>query len=138
MKNHQILLLFLLVSTFIGCSSSTPETKTSLETRFTSCSMLENIVWQYDFYEIIEVWGAPTDTLYFGRKPPKMTRNFGSDDYWHNIAFAWSDTSRVKVEGKITIKLVFDAEIDSLGNYSAVKGKHTYAANCFPLNESAY
>jgi len=94
---------------------------------------MEYSAWEHDFYEITEVWGAPTDTLYFGKKAPKMTKNLGTDDYWHEIAFAWSDTSKVKVEGKHTIKLTFDAVIDSLGNYSAVKGKHTSGVNCFPL-----
>ncbi len=138
MKNFQIISFYLLSFALIGCSSSTPETKIPLKNYYTDCSIMEQVTWQYDFYEIIAVWGKPTDTLHFGKKPPKMTRNFGSDDYWHNIAFAWSDTSKVKVEGKLTIKLVFDAEIDSFGNYSAVKGKHASYANCYPLNESAY
>ena len=44
---------------------------------YRNCSVMEYNTWEYNFYEIIQVWGMPTDTLYFSKKALKMNRNLG-------------------------------------------------------------
>ncbi len=56
------------------------------------------------------------------------------------MTYEWSDTSKVKVEGKLSIKLLFEAEEVENGNYKPIKGNMGIRAgcDCFPLHGSAY
>ena len=119
-----------------GCSVSEREIK-PLKTYYTQCNIAEINLFGHDYYDIVEVWGSPTDTLYADKKLPKHK---GSNDSWYYVAYSWSDTSKVKVEGKLSIKLIFEAELENNGYYKPIKGNNGISPNCscYPLNESAY
>ena len=114
----------------VGCSNSVPVAP--LKTYFDNCDILKYNLQGHDFYDIVKVWGKPTDSLYAGKKLPKHKGLNGS---WYYVAYSWADTSNVKVEGKLNIKVIFEAELDSVGVYKPIKDNAGIRPDCecYPL-----